>query len=73
MAMTNGEHDTLWIRAAKALPSIADTLQTANTIACIKELYVLGEIEIDDYKASLLSIIKSSGYNFTIKSSEKKA
>ena len=58
--MTNGEHDLLWRRGAKALPDIAEQLERIadqlaiyNTITILKESYAIGEISKEDYAGAL--------------------
>lgn len=60
--LTNGEHDRLWIGMAQAQPNIVKALDRANAIACIKELYSLGEMSKEDYTKSLISIMNQCGY-----------
>lgn len=63
--MTNGEHDSLWIDGARALPIIANQLRVTNGIAICKELYNIGELSKEDYVASLNNMMKSSGLVMT--------
>ena len=59
--MTVGEHDSLWMNGAKALPKISENLQNANIIACANALHDIGEISDDDYKKTLVFMLKQSG------------
>lgn len=61
--LTNGEHDRLWVYGAKSLPGIEKALNRANAIACIKELYSIGEMTKEDYTKSLMNLVESSGYS----------
>jgi hypothetical protein len=67
--LTNGLHDELWIKGARAIQSIDNTLKqveratrVSNAIACAKELRAIGEISHQDYKESLLRFLGDSGY-----------
>jgi uncharacterized membrane protein len=60
--LTNGEHDRLWRNMVVSIPDIRKALDRANAIACIKELYSIGEISKEDYSKSLISIMGSAGY-----------
>lgn len=62
--LTNGLHDELWIKGARALPDVENSLRVANAISCVKELYALGEISKDDYKETLIGLLKESGYKY---------
>lgn len=61
--LTNGEHDRLWVEGAESLPRIEKALNRANVIACIKELYSIGEITKEEYTKSLMNLIENSGYS----------
>jgi hypothetical protein len=60
--MTNGQHDELWAKGAKSLPRIETALRTANAIACLKEIFMLGEMSKEEYVESLKYLINQSGY-----------
>jgi hypothetical protein len=60
--MTVGQHDELWMAGAKALPGINIALDTANLIACAKELYALGEITKEGYIDLMTKLLERSGY-----------
>lgn len=71
--LTNGLHDELWINGARTLIAIGQTLETANdianranAIACLKEIYAIGQISKDNYEKTLVELIKQSGYNLKI-------
>ena len=67
--LTNGLHDELWIKGARALPDISTVLyntnviaRTANAIECIKELYKMEALSKEDYIKSLKVLLETSGY-----------
>ena len=69
--LTNGLHDELWIKGARALINIEVQLNNANVIArnanalaCSKELYSIGEVTLHDYKKLLGDILTASGYTY---------
>lgn len=67
--LTNGLHDQLWIKGARALPQvnlklqeIEAALRVGNSITCVKELHSLGQIDDETYKTSLLYLMEKSGF-----------
>ncbi len=62
--LTNGEHDQLWRDAFSKVPAIAESLRRANGIACVKELYKIGELTDEGYAACLIAILHKEGFEF---------
>ena len=66
MAMTVGEHDSLWKAGAKSLqhiPAIAQSLRRQNAIKILEDLYAINKIsEEEEYADDLLQILINEGY-----------
>ena len=65
MAMTVGEHDSLWKAGAKSLqhiPEIAQSLRRQNAIKILEDLYAINKISEEDYSDDLLQILINEGY-----------
>ena len=65
MAMTVGEHDSLWKAGAKSLqyiPTIAQSLRRQNAIRILEGLYAINKISEEDYADYLMHILISEGY-----------
>lgn len=67
--LTNGLHDELWIKGARALPDIVHNLgalskatRVGNAIAIAKELYCIGAMSKEDYIKTLKNLLIDTGY-----------
>ena len=65
MAMTVGEHDSLWKARSKSLqhiPAIAQNLRRQNAIKILEDLYAINKISEEEYADDLLQILINEGY-----------
>ena len=70
--MTNKQHDDLWMAAFEVVPSMAQSLRynerisaslrKANALTIAKELYSIGEMSKEEYKDTLVMLLKSEGF-----------